>query len=89
MGKDNLDNQKRIQLRDLKLRKVNMKETMIVGGFILSICLALVPIYIYPYLNIEKYQKIQMINRKNIDPNKIQPGNMRIWSDPFSPRDDK
>lgn len=58
MGKDNLDNQKRIQLRDLKLRKVNMKETMIVGGFILSICLALVPIYIYPYLNIEKYRKI-------------------------------
>ncbi|KAH9425410.1 small integral membrane protein 20-like [Dermatophagoides pteronyssinus] len=64
------------------------KSALIVTGFVGTVLIALYPIFIYPYLNIEQYQKAQRENRKGIDREQIQPGNMRVWSDPFSPRNE-
>ncbi|XP_047737674.1 small integral membrane protein 20-like [Hyalella azteca] len=55
----------------------------IYGTFIGLISVTLYPIVIYPMLNPDYYKKIQAENRKNIKQEDIQPGNMKIWSDPF------
>lgn len=34
-------------------------------------------------------EEIQKKNREGINQESIQPGNMRVWSDPFAPREDK
>ncbi|KAH7644562.1 small integral membrane protein 20 [Dermatophagoides farinae] len=65
------------------------KGALIVAGFVGTVLIALYPIFIYPYFNIEKYQKTQHENRKGINREEIQPGNMRVWSDPFIPRSDQ
>lgn len=59
-------------------------------GMIGAVATALYPIFIYPYFHIEEYQKVQKINREQIGMPReaIQPGNMRVWSDPFEQRKD-
>ncbi|XP_022185238.2 small integral membrane protein 20 [Nilaparvata lugens] len=54
-----------------------------VGGMLGVLGLALYPIMIYPMYNTDEYKKLQAIGRKNINQEDIQPGGMRIWSDPF------
>lgn len=56
---------------------------MFIGGIVGFISAALYPIIIYPMLNSSEYRKIQAINRKGINQDEIQPGNMKVWSDPF------
>lgn len=51
----------------------------IVGG----ICVALYPIIVEPMMNTEKYKELQKHNRVGIKQEEIQPGNMKVWSDPF------
>lgn len=48
-----------------------------------SITVALYPIAIEPMMNPEKYKKIQKITREGINQEQIQPGHMKVWSDPF------
>lgn len=45
---------------------------------------------IYPLsqILISFLEEIQKKNRAGIDQETIQPANMRVWSDPFAPRDD-
>ncbi|XP_058461118.1 small integral membrane protein 20 [Malaya genurostris] len=62
---------------------------LFIGGIVGLIGLACYPIIIDPMLNPEKYKKIQQITRAGIRQEDIQPGNMRVWSDPFKPREDK
>lgn len=54
-----------------------------VGSMVGLIGLAVYPIIIYPYFHIDEYKEIQKITRKNIDQESIQPGGMKVWSDPF------
>ncbi|XP_044258707.1 small integral membrane protein 20 isoform X1 [Tribolium madens] len=54
-----------------------------IGGLVGVIGLVLYPIAIDPMLNTEKYKKIQERNRKGIKQEDVQPGNMKVWSDPF------
>ncbi|KAK3887435.1 hypothetical protein Pcinc_008438 [Petrolisthes cinctipes] len=53
------------------------------GGFVGFIGAAIYPIIIYPMMNPEVYKKAQAENRKGINQEDIQPGNMKVWTDPF------
>ncbi|KAK4319076.1 hypothetical protein Pmani_009909 [Petrolisthes manimaculis] len=53
------------------------------GGFVGFIGAAIYPIIIYPMMNPEVYRKAQAENRKGINQEDIQPGNMKVWTDPF------
>ncbi|KAG5890403.1 hypothetical protein JTB14_026285 [Gonioctena quinquepunctata] len=55
----------------------------LVGGLVASIGLAIYPIIIDPMMSPEKYNRIQARTRANIRQEDIQPGNMKIWTDPF------
>ncbi|KAG8232242.1 hypothetical protein J437_LFUL011795 [Ladona fulva] len=60
-----------------------------IGGIVGSIGLAIYPIIISPMLNPADYKKIQEETRKGIDRETIQPGNMKIWTDPFERKAEK
>lgn len=55
-----------------------------IAGFTALTLAALYPIVVYPKLHPEVYKDIQMETRKSIKQEDIQPGNMKVWSDPFS-----
>ncbi|KAJ8916981.1 hypothetical protein NQ315_008381 [Exocentrus adspersus] len=55
----------------------------LVGGLVASIGIACYPIIIDPMLNPDKYKRIQAVTRANIRQEDVQPGNMKIWTDPF------
>ncbi|XP_068623193.1 small integral membrane protein 20 [Battus philenor] len=57
--------------------------TAFVGGLVGIIGLALYPIAVSPMLDPSEYKRIQKETRKNIRQEDIQPGNMKVWSDPF------
>lgn len=71
---------------------ISFKSKMTLRGMLIplavagAILTALYPIAIHPYLNIEQYQKSQKANRAGINRQAVQPGGMRVWSDPFEPR---
>jgi len=66
------------------------KNNVISGAVIISgICVAIGWAIVYPMLTIDEWKKIQAINRKDIDQEAVQPGDMRVWSDPFTPRTSK
>ncbi|CAH2055795.1 unnamed protein product, partial [Iphiclides podalirius] len=55
----------------------------LIGGLVGLLGLTLYPIAISPMLDPSEYKKIQKESRKNIRQEDIQPGNMKVWSDPF------
>ncbi|UJR13640.1 hypothetical protein I4U23_000652 [Adineta vaga] len=40
-------------------------------------------VFIYPYLNIDRYRNIQKHNRAEINPEDVQPTGLPVWRDPF------
>jgi len=56
----------------------------LVGTVVGAIALAMYPIAIYPYIHTDEYKKVQAKNREGIDQEAIQPGGMKVWSDPFN-----
>ncbi|KAJ8028719.1 Small integral membrane protein 20 [Holothuria leucospilota] len=65
------------------------KTTLLIGGFVACLGAALYPVVISPMLNPKPWKDLQKDARKNIDQTSVQPGGMRVWSDPFKPRPDK
>ncbi|XP_058054069.1 small integral membrane protein 20 [Anopheles bellator] len=61
---------------------------LLIGGIVGLIGLACYPIIVHPMLYPEEYKKLQRVNRAGIKQDEIQPGNMRVWSDPFKPREE-
>ncbi|XP_071055564.1 small integral membrane protein 20 [Onthophagus taurus] len=61
----------------------NLKFVGVMCGLIGGIAIAIYPIVIYPMMNIDEYKKIQKETRKGIRQEDIQPGNMKVWTDPF------
>ena len=55
------------------------------GAIVGAIGVATYPIIISPYLYPEKWQKIskEVRDEAGIKQENIQPGNMKVWSDPF------
>jgi len=52
-------------------------------AFVGAIGLGLYPILIDPYLNPQKWQDYSEKGRRGIKQEDIQPGDMKVWSDPF------
>lgn len=55
----------------------------VVGGLVGAISLAIYPIIIDPMMNPDKWKKVQEVTRAGIRQEDIQPGNMKVWTDPF------
>ncbi|XP_076043463.1 small integral membrane protein 20 [Oratosquilla oratoria] len=51
-----------------------------IAGFIGA---TLYPIVISPMINSDYYKQIQKETRAGVNQEEIQPGNMKVWSDPF------
>lgn len=62
---------------------VGWKYTALVVGVVGGIALAAYPIIVDPMINPQKWKDIQEKTRANIKQEDIQPGNMKVWSDPF------
>lgn len=56
-----------------------------ISGIVGAIGLAVYPVIIKPMYDNSKYKDIQKIVRAGVHQDQIQPGNMRVWSDPFQP----
>ncbi|XP_049878552.1 small integral membrane protein 20-like [Pectinophora gossypiella] len=59
------------------------KYAIFIGAFVGFIGLTLYPIALSPMIDASEYKKIQKETRKNIKQEDIQPGNMKVWTDPF------
>ncbi|GLG96106.1 Small integral membrane protein 20-like Protein [Gryllus bimaculatus] len=59
------------------------KYVAFVGTLVGAIGITMYPIFIEPVLNVDKYKQIQARNREGVIQDAIQPGNMKVWSDPF------
>lgn len=55
----------------------------VLGGFVVAVGAALYPIAIHPFFHVDDYKKVQQQTRKDIDQESVQPGGMKVWSDPF------
>lgn len=64
-------------------RLVGWRYATLIGGLVGLIGLTLYPIAIDPYLNPDKWKNVQKETRKNIQQEDVQPGGMKVWSDPF------
>lgn len=62
---------------------VGWRYAALVGGLVGAIALTSYPIIIDPMINPEKWKRIQEHTRKDIKQEDIQPGNMKVWTDPF------
>ncbi|KAL3224460.1 hypothetical protein MRX96_026576 [Rhipicephalus microplus] len=67
----------------MKAPRKGIHAGVLVGGFVAAVCLALYPIVIHPYIFVQDYKQVQKHTRKDIDQESIQPGGMKVWSDPF------
>jgi len=59
---------------------------LLVGGLFGAVLMALVPVYFMPAYDPKTnkmYREIQKQARAGVDQESIQPGGMRVWSDPF------
>ena len=63
----------------------NRRYFALVGGLVLSIAAACYPIIIAPMMNPKDWREMSKAIREqnNIDQEKIQPGGMKVWTDPF------
>ncbi|XP_078739895.1 small integral membrane protein 20 [Lampetra fluviatilis] len=62
------------------------RTTLVFGGFVTALAVTLYPIAIHPFLNIARFQVVQKVNRDGVDQESIQPGGMKVWSNPFEPK---
>ncbi|KAK3741042.1 hypothetical protein RRG08_005732 [Elysia crispata] len=63
--------------------KQNLRSILAIGTVVGGILIASYPIIVAPIINPEPWKEIQRSGRKGIDQEKIQPGGMKVWSDPF------
>ncbi|KAF8781963.1 Small integral membrane protein 20 like protein [Argiope bruennichi] len=68
-------------VRPVKLK--GLRAFAFYGGLGGLVGACLYAVVVYPYLHIDEYKEIQKITRAGIDQEKIQPGGMKVWSDPF------
>lgn len=61
----------------------NLQSVLTIGTVVGGILIAAYPVIVAPYLNPDPWKEIQQRGRKGLDQEKIQPGGMKVWSDPF------
>lgn len=59
------------------------KYVTFIGAFVGVVGITIYPVIISPMINPEEYKRIQKVTRAGIKQEDIQPGNMKVWSDPF------
>ncbi|XP_061035093.1 small integral membrane protein 20-like isoform X1 [Eubalaena glacialis] len=62
---------------------LNLRTTLIFGGFISLIGATFYPIYFRPLTWLEEAKKEQAINRAGIVQEDVHPPGLKVWSDPF------
>ncbi|XP_077291063.1 small integral membrane protein 20-like [Arctopsyche grandis] len=62
---------------------MSLKRFGIYIGFVGAVVAAMYPIAISPMIDPTYYKDLQKITRKDVIQENIQPGNMKVWSDPF------
>uniref|UniRef100_A0A6M2DW74 Putative secreted protein n=1 Tax=Xenopsylla cheopis TaxID=163159 RepID=A0A6M2DW74_XENCH len=67
-------------------RSSSWKSWAIIGGLVGATACAIYPIIIHPMLYPDYWKKQQKQNRAGIIQENIQPGDMKVWSDPFDRR---
>lgn len=60
-----------------------MRSFVYIGSIVGILGITLYPIVIEPMMNVDRYKEIQKQTRKGIKQEEIQPGNMKVWTDPF------
>ncbi|KAM9424136.1 small integral membrane protein 20 [Pholidichthys leucotaenia] len=65
----------------------NARIVLVFGGFVTAVAAAFYPIFVYPVTHKEEYREIQKLNRAGINQADVQPVGVKIWSDPFKPKD--
>jgi len=55
---------------------------ILVSGISLAVGVAI----LFPYFAQDYFKEKQQENRRGINQDSVQPGGMRIWSDPYKPR---
>uniref|UniRef100_A0A0B6XZJ4 Small integral membrane protein 20 n=1 Tax=Arion vulgaris TaxID=1028688 RepID=A0A0B6XZJ4_9EUPU len=65
-----------------------MRSAVIIGALVGGVALATYPIIIRPYLDPKPWREKQRIGRDGVDVEKIQPGGMKVWTDPFERKKD-
>ncbi|XP_046369387.1 small integral membrane protein 20-like [Haliotis rufescens] len=63
--------------------KYRVRNVLVLGALVGGICVTLYPIMVQPFMHPEEWQKIQKTARAGIDRESIQPGGMKVWSNPF------
>jgi len=71
--------------RGQQARLTGWRYAAFIGAFVGAIGLALYPIVISPMRSPEPWQKMskEMRESRNIKQEDIQPGGMKVWTDPF------
>ncbi|XP_054163605.1 small integral membrane protein 20-like [Oppia nitens] len=59
---------------------------LLVGSFVAAVGATMYAVFLYPRQHIDYYKTQQSKNRAAIKIDDIQPGGMRVWSDPFDRR---
>lgn len=67
---------------------MSWKSTVAVCSVIGGLAVATYPIIIAPYMDPKPWKEIQRVSREGIDREKIQPGGMKVWTDPFHDKKD-
>ncbi|CAL1528328.1 unnamed protein product [Lymnaea stagnalis] len=68
--------------------KRNFKSIIVIGTVVGGIVVASYSVIIAPFLNPTPWKEEQIRSRQGIDREKIQPGNMKVWTDPFERKSD-
>ncbi|KAF6034109.1 hypothetical protein EB796_007588 [Bugula neritina] len=64
----------------------NYKSTLAIGLCVGIVCAGCYAAIIQPMSHVDSWQTTQRENRRGINQEDIQPGGMRVWSDPFNRR---
>ncbi|XP_077984917.1 small integral membrane protein 20-like isoform X2 [Glandiceps talaboti] len=65
-----------------------LKNVWVIAGLLAFLGGSLFPIIVSPMMNPKKWQDLQKETRKGIKQEEIQPGGMKVWSDPFERKKD-
>ncbi|CAG9802339.1 unnamed protein product [Chironomus riparius] len=89
MSKMNADEFQKLRKKAAKPTWTGWRYAALIGGLVGAVTLTLYPIAIEPIMNPQKYKDIQKKTRASVNQEQVQPGNMRVWSDPFKPLPNK
>ncbi|CAF0940797.1 unnamed protein product [Didymodactylos carnosus] len=90
---DNLEGKKKLPRPDLRVPNpllrtpetlTNLRSRILIIGTVLGLGIGIGVVFVYPYMNIEKFKRIQKTTRAELPPQEtLQPAGLPVWRDPF------